>query len=183
MSEQEREASERGRVTAEEGRVIAESDRVDAETGSGGASLEEGRINAEKDRVIAEVERAQADIRREVNTDVVYKRVTTLWAMRFSLIFLIPVLIFGIFSVRENRRLSGEIDSRCADTISNRETLRGLIANGLEPLGYTYVPQNGKVVPNAKGPIDYYKTRPVERSDALVRTLAILNEQLPPIEC
>lgn len=183
MSEREREENELARVEAEEERVIAESDRVEAEVGNGGSILEESRVVAETGRKEAEEDRVDAEVNREVAASEVYRRVTTLWAMRFALIFLIPVLIFAAFGARENQRLSNEIDTRCADTVSNRETLRGLIASGLEPLGYTYVPQSGEVVENGKGPIDYYKTHPAERSDALVRTLAILNDQLPPIKC
>jgi len=186
MSERDNEASERARVDAEKKRHDLELRRRIAEGGPDQhveGNIEPGRYEAELERVAAEEVRVGAEVDRQDAASDVYRRVTTLWAMRFALIFLIPVLVYGAFAYHENQRLSDEIDARCTDTVTNRNTLRGLIASGLEPLGYTYVPQSGEVVETEKGPIDYYKTHEAERSDALVRTLAILNDQLPTIEC
>ena len=178
---------EESRVRAEEQRVELELNRRIAEGGPDQHVLGNvlpGRVEAEEARVIAEE-------KREVSANQVYRRVTGLWAMRVVLICLVPFIVFGIFLYRDNQRLDVTIDKleaeialRCQTAAENRGILRSLIANGLESLGYTFdTTHPDQYVVNAKGPIDYYKTRPKERREALHRTLRILKTAVPPIVC
>lgn len=195
MSEHERENAERGRVEAETERVVAEGERVDAEAGTGGHALEESRVKAEHGRVEAEDRRAEADAERGDAESTLYRRVTTLWAMRFGFIVVLPLLIVIVLLIREDRqsdrtaeklertieRLEKEIEERCDDARINRLAIRETVIDGLSNLGYRYDADSNRIVPHGK-PLVYFREQPAER-DALIadsrRTLA----RFPPIEC
>lgn len=183
--EDSRREAEAGRVVAEDEREIAELKRANAETNEG----EHGRVQAEQRRVVAESHRKKGEVD-------IYRRVTTLWALRFSAIFLVPLLVVVAFLYRDNQRLDDTVEKldktierleqetvdRCIASAQNRDGIRATIVGSLTALGYE-LDKDGVVVENKDGPIDYYRERPEERADALALAVTSLTKTFPPIVC
>lgn len=110
-----------------------------------------------------------------------YARVATLIALPLALISLIPSMV-GLITLRHHAtELELEVQARCEDSRVNRDAIRSTITDGLPTLGYRYEEEAGDIVPHGP-PIDYYRTHPEEREQALARSRAAL-DRFPPIHC